>query len=516
MKPRRRLYAANVVEQPSVAILVHGTFAGSDNDRGDKWWQSGSPVAEQLASRLPDSVQIAPEPHVFHWSGENSERARNKAAVALFETVKRFERAGQPYHLVGHSHGGSVIWNMLKLATIRRRSLDLLRTWTTVGTPFLQHRSRDAWNPANIVALIVGLMLLRPVYRTSKHLAILLWNAAIGNRQGMLLTSDGPLRIGNFFDNPVLAFLHWTGIPMTETSDGIQVGCYDPNGTQSLAAYLFLTGEGLFLLTMALAAAYTLLLVGLMCIRPVIESYRLRAENNLEDDAFAKYQPRWLGLWSTDDEAINGLRATLDLSMSFFGKMTPRERVFLSDNLNLLSSPIYWVAAPVFNFVIQPLIDRSIRGIVTKSAQGNDRPTANIIDVSPCPFAASIHVAPPLPSQLTEELVRCADLAACDIAPKLRKLLSLPSFTAGLQSFSNDLAGGELVHTAYFDHDEILDLIACNLAWGTSEHAMRSTMARMQPWLVAWFATTKSNLQIIDSNLFELDMTPLQPARSAA
>ena len=58
-----------------------------------------------------------------------------------------------------------------------------------------------------------------------------------------------------------------------------------------------------------------------------------------------------------------------------------------------------------------------------------------------------------------------ADQHAQDIAPKLRNLLAEPSFVSGLQSFGDTLTGRELVHTSYFDHDEVLDLLATNIAW---------------------------------------------------
>jgi len=495
MKPRRRLYAAHAKDQPSVAVLVHGTFAGAPENRGSKWWQSGSPVAKELATRVPPSVDVAPETMVFHWSGENSERARSKAASELLEQLQALEAADKPYHLIGHSHGGSVIWNTLKLATIHRYPLERLRTWTTVGTPFLQHRSRDAWNPLNLIALVVGLILLRPAYRTFMQISILLWNAALGSREKFIISANGNEKIHSIFEYPILALLRWTGIQVTATDGGVQIGNYDPASSLSMAGYLFTTGEGLFLLTMALAAAYMFLIVSLMCIRPVIESYRIRAEYHLEDDAFAAYQSRWLGIWSKDDEAINGLRATLDLTMSFLGKMQPRERVFLSDNLNLLARPVFWLFAPIYNFLVHPLVDRAIRGLVTRSAQGNDRPTANIVDVSPCPFGPFRDLAPPIPEMLREKILARADRAACDVAPKLRKLLGSPSFTHGLEAFSKDLAGGELVHTSYFDHSEILDLIACNVAWGTNDNSMRMAMHRMPAGLTSWFAQTKSQLQ---------------------
>ena len=144
MKPRRRLYAAQASDDPSVVILVHGTFAGAKLDRGNKWWQAGSTTARQLQARLPKHVEVASDAMVFHWSGENSERARSKAAFDLLKFVEPLETQGIPYHLVGHSHGGSVIWNMLKLATIQHRSLERLRTWTTVGRDY----SCLAWRSA--------------------------------------------------------------------------------------------------------------------------------------------------------------------------------------------------------------------------------------------------------------------------------------------------------------------------------------------------------------------------------
>ncbi|MFN6128289.1 MAG: esterase/lipase family protein [Planctomycetota bacterium] len=494
MKPRRRLCANQASDDPSVVILVHGTFAGASQDRGNKWWQAGSTTARQLQARLPGHVEVASDAMVFHWSGENSERARSRAASDLLKFVEPLETQGIPYHLVGHSHGGSVIWNMLKLATIQHRSLERLRTWTTVGTPFLQHCGRNPWNPINLLLLLVGFLLLRPAYRTLKHLSILLWNAALGKREAFLLSNSESANLQNFFDYPILSFLRWTGIRVVEVPQGVEVGAYDPDGPLSVAGYLFTTREGLFMFCMAICAAYLFLIIGLMCIRPVIESFRIRAEYQLEDDAFATYQSRWLGIWSPDDEAINGLRATLDIAVSFLGKLQPRERVFLSDNLNLLASPIFWVFAPLYNFLVHPIADRSIRSIVARSAQGNDRPTANVIDVSPCPFGALKKLAPPIPDSLNNELLASADEAAGDVAPKLRRLLGGPSFTSGLESFSKDLAGSELIHTAYFEHPKVLDLVACNIAWGTNEHAMRVLLERMPRDLANWFAGAKSHL----------------------
>ena len=105
-------------------ILVHGTFAGDQKDVGDKWWQAGSEAAEELQQRLPRGVRIADNSEVFHWSGENSERARSKAALRLLDRLHKLEEQGREYHLVGHSHGGSVIWSALKMTTLTHRPLE--------------------------------------------------------------------------------------------------------------------------------------------------------------------------------------------------------------------------------------------------------------------------------------------------------------------------------------------------------------------------------------------------------
>jgi hypothetical protein len=116
-------------------ITVHGTNAGSPSDEGEQWWQRNSSFQKRLAEWLNlAGVEIEP----FHWGeGPNSEIRRLKAAVRLLQRLKTLERGGEHYHLIGHSHGGSVIYNALLLASGRKETLPHLRSWLTVGTPFL-------------------------------------------------------------------------------------------------------------------------------------------------------------------------------------------------------------------------------------------------------------------------------------------------------------------------------------------------------------------------------------------
>lgn len=475
----------------SVAILVHGTYAGDKQSVGNKWWQAGSRTANLLQSKLPASVGATRESDVFHWSGENSERARSQAAKKLLHHLEQQESRGVSYHLVGHSHGGSVIWNTLRLATLSKKPLEGLRSWTTVGTPFLQHHGRSAWSASNLVGIVLALLLLRPGFNAVRALTGILSNAVTGERVALILPPAHEIGYIAVLRAPILAGIERLGVTVKRSEEYVQLGHYDPFSGMSLAHYFFATSEGLFLLATVILTAYVFLHLGMLCARPPLESYRIRAEQRLQQRTFKEFGARWLGVWSPDDEAINGLRATLDISMSFIGKMLPRERVFFSDTINLLSRPYYWIFAPFFNRAVIPAVDAKVRGVVIRAAQGNDRPASTVIDVTPWPVAECRESCPPLPENVNQKILAYADENARDIAPKLRRLLANPSFTTGIAAFGKELSGNELVHTSYFDHAEVLDLIACNIAWATGRDALEARASRLDPNLAAWFAESK-------------------------
>ncbi len=474
-------------QRSSVVIMVHGTFAAAEDDCGERWWQSGSPVALQLQSLVPASTQLADGSEVFHWSGENSDRARSKAGVQLLRHIQRLEEEGCDYHLVGHSHGGSVIWNALQRSVLRRRPLQRLRSWTTVGTPFMQLRSPGVMRAKTLLGLIVGLVLLLPAMGAPSLLVRTLYNITFDNRTGVILESHDKASFANVLQAPILALVECFGIAVHSQPDGVQVGSFDPNGNQTLAAYFFATPEGLFLLILMMGMSYFFLHCAALCLAPAVESLRMRFEQRLRQRAFELYGARWLGLWSPDDEAINGLRSTLQISVSFVRKIVPREVVYLSDILTLLSRPYYWLFAPLYNRFIHPAIDGKIRDIVVRSAQGSDRPGTMLIDVVPYPLATESFSPPPLPALLNVKLLSFANRHAHELVPKLRNLIAQTSFTSGLETFGKQLSGKELVHTAYFELEEVLKLIAANIHWETANAGKNHSLDRMPTWLRKWF-----------------------------
>ncbi|MEU2867535.1 hypothetical protein ABZ672_57115 [Streptomyces mirabilis] len=105
-------------EQPDELVIpVHGTFASDESDEGDRWWQRGSSTWRALTKTLPKGTSL-PSGRLFHWTGANTQSQRLSASMDLLVRLIDLERRGIRYHLVGHSHGGSVIWEALVSAQI--------------------------------------------------------------------------------------------------------------------------------------------------------------------------------------------------------------------------------------------------------------------------------------------------------------------------------------------------------------------------------------------------------------
>ncbi len=485
----------SAASQNDLVLLVHGTYAASTSDTGDAWWQNGSPAWKRLAANLPDDVQPASEGEVFHWSGDNSERARSKAGRQLLNRLNTLESQGRPYHLIGHSHGGSVIWHALRQATLKDKKLRSLRSWSTVGTPFLKHRTRSAWHLANIVNMLLAIALIRPVIFTSQKLIRVFGSAMFGSGEGIVLTSERAPALTRAARGPMLHMLESLGVPVYNTAEGIRLGSYDPAGGGSFFEYMFFSTEGWLILGMTLLCIYFYLNLATFFLSPVLESLRIRQEARLERKVTNRYKGRWLGLWSTDDEAINGLKTTLALSISFVHRMTVRESVFFSDRLLWIARPYHWILIPFYNTLVRPLLDGVIRSHIVKTALGNNRPAAEVVAVSPVPGPPDrLGELTPLPDWLCTKITSAADLHARDIAPHLRNLLAGPSFASGLETFSNTITGNELVHTSYFDHAEILRLLAAHITWSRGQRIALPEAGTSDPSLVQWFCHFKSQL----------------------
>lgn len=153
-------------------ITVHGTFAhlSSGLEQNAKsaadnlqWWQPGSEFSQhtkQLVTGKTEDVTFVP----FVWSGDNSELARRAAGSRLLRQMEELEARQEPYCVIGHSHGGSVIASALVESASRRQPLEHLKKWISVGTPFIELRKeRHLFNRLPILlkaVFIASLMLL--------------------------------------------------------------------------------------------------------------------------------------------------------------------------------------------------------------------------------------------------------------------------------------------------------------------------------------------------------------------
>jgi len=127
--------------------MVHGTFAHFHEapvrdgvEPADLyWWKKDSGFTRHMADLVSgQGGDVSFE--TFIWSGENSERERRQAGSRLLSLLQELEKKSEPYCVIGHSHGGSVIASALIESVARGVDLSHLQRWMSVGTPFVHLR----------------------------------------------------------------------------------------------------------------------------------------------------------------------------------------------------------------------------------------------------------------------------------------------------------------------------------------------------------------------------------------
>lgn len=247
-------------------IAIHGTYAHMDTGEAPgeaplvQWWQPDSDFQSDMKRLLQaetGDLEVVP----FKWSGDNSERGRRKAGRDLLALMLELERAGEPYVVIGHSHGGSVAAKAMLEAARQNIPLTNLRRWMTVGTPFVELR-KESW-----LFLRLG-RFMKAMFVASLMLALMFAATLIADFIG------GRLNFGN--DRQMMR-LGITG------------------GLTTLPFILFLI------------VAYAL-------DRRVLFHYRKRTR----DRAKLLFEPRWLALTHEDDEAVRGLASLKTAQFQIF------------------------------------------------------------------------------------------------------------------------------------------------------------------------------------------------------
>lgn len=263
-------------------IGVHGTFAhvdgktAADNDPNaeKQWWEAGSEFEAELKQMVAaDNGTL--EYEEFEWSGDNSERARRNAGRKLMEQTRALEAEKSDYVLVGHSHGGSVISSALQESIARRKPMNHLRRWLSVGTPFLSLRKE------------YFLFTRIPLPAQAVYVALLLFVV-------MFLL---PLILGMFADEAT-----------RERYMGV-FALRDLGSLDSLAT--------LGLTTLIISSVFILFYIFLLFVDR--RRLHMHSRGNIRK-ARKRYGDRWLGLTHEDDEAVQGLRSLRSANFEIFNK----------------------------------------------------------------------------------------------------------------------------------------------------------------------------------------------------
>ncbi len=338
----------------------------------------------------------------FDWTGDNLESVRRQAAHELQrDFIDPLEQGDQQYHVVAHSHGGSVFWQAMKELAKRDKNQEFknLATWTTIGAPFLHFRSK--WR---------GPAMLIPLFLT--------------------------LGIAG-----VACFFAWWGFfQVANPIHGDAFGSFWAEGWGNRLRMMFwiacLVGVSVAFFWFSLRP-FVLFLTGV---------WADRQDADAATRVWKHCGSKWLGIHSDVDEAIRGLQHTLQLN----GGIIPAWSAPASPVLRTLLSPI----RGTWNGVVLKFGNDFIWAMLTNRFQGNDTVSDVVTDVSPYPILES-PLWPPLEERTSRLLTHDANEAATETLTKLREQFA--------EAFEQNITGRdlilsllrlvswrELVHTGYF------------------------------------------------------------------
>lgn len=271
-------------------ITVHGTFATptSPNSDGEpssdaQWWEASSAFEgdiRELVESRDGRLDVKP----FIWAGDNSEVERRAAAKRLAKTMRDLEAKSEPYCIIGHSHGGSIVSSALLEGAAHHKTLPNLKRWITVGTPFISLR-KELW-------LLTRLSLVRKVILVASLMLLLM---LLINQAATIFAGDRAL-FGGLFPR----VQYWT------------------------------------IALMSIPAFAIYLLFKYLDVRSMLDYRRgvtRRARENFGD--------RWWALSHPDDEAIQGLSMLPGATLSFFN---PSFAVSTITLVSVVALPLFYLA----------------------------------------------------------------------------------------------------------------------------------------------------------------------------
>lgn len=436
-------------------LLFHGKDTQSvelDNKESNtdekkiSWYRRGSDFVSWLTNE-----GIATPSDTLSWDGLNSETSRITAATELVDKILEFERHSERYYLIGHSHGGSVIWAALRMVETKKYRkkipnrdksepvLKHLQNWITVGTPFL-YGKRTIYG--EILAFIF-------------QLAVLFW------------VLYELININIDFVASVPAWLSVASIVMV-----------------------------------------------VYCIfRLVVNIPILKAGRTMNQRYFKKstkeYQRKWIGLYSKQDEAIAGLKHAIGLKEKFVKPIQHRDIPYLDSTAVKIRRYIFWTPTKIFNWFLAPLANIFVTKQIRQLALGDDEPLYKIRRVELSPMADEEFIPKSLPDSIDESIINDANNALKEFVPTIRSALSRGVTFAGtakeniaFEIESQKLTWNELVHTSYFDNEGFRQLLKLILQ-GNNKNSDAADLSEFEKWISEFQASLDTYLQSKKSSVFE-------------
>ena len=271
-------------------ITVHGTFASAttpDPNGGPaadpQWWEVPSTFERDLRE-LVNAQEGALEVKPFEWGGDNSEVERREAGARLTKQMRELEARGEPYCVIGHSHGGSVVSSALLASAARKEPLQHLKRWITIGTPFVNLK-KERW-------LLTRLSLIQKVIFVASMMLLLMF---LVYQAANLLSGEQRL-FGNIFPRILVVTAVMTSLP---------------------AVFFYFVLRSL--------NSRSLLL------------YHRRITRRAREN----FGARWLSFSHPDDEAIQGLALLPDAKLFFFDKSFAVSTITL---ISVIALPVLYFA----------------------------------------------------------------------------------------------------------------------------------------------------------------------------
>ena len=298
----------------ATVVTVHGTFANSGGTADalnigngeSQWWQQGSEFEADLKALVAGADGSAVEIMPFTWSSLNSEIDRRNAGSALLTTLRGLDARGEPYCIVGHSHGGSVIASALIESVAKNRPLTHLKRWITVGTPFVGMRKERF--------LFTRLTLTRKVVFVASFMLFMMFLFYVGAE-----ILDGPRQFRNE--------RFWTALLFSGTMMSLPMAAF-------YLVFRYLDGRELM--------GYG---------RGAVERAR------------EHYADKWLPLVHKDDEAVQGLRYLPKIQLHFFDPDFATSTLTKASVVALPLLYLFVVTSPTIMLGIADFLQHKVYGV---------------------------------------------------------------------------------------------------------------------------------------------------------